>query len=150
MAVGAKTIKIPCPLSAFSWGVTESAGQDCSDASSLVLAPWEDFVYLQWFMNDEHPSVPKLGLDERFANDPIMRERLHQIADLRDGLIASGCSLDEVEARVVQQIRLLGQELLGTVAQTKAHQTNRKARNEHPEAIADIKKSNLVHDAGTH
>jgi len=29
---------------------------------------------------------------------------------------------------------------LGTVAQTKAHQTNRKARNEHPEAIADIKK----------
>jgi hypothetical protein len=91
-------------------------------------------------MNDEHPSVPKPSLDERFVNDPILRERLHQIADLRDSLIASGCSLDEVEERVVQQIRLLGQELLGTVAQTKADQTHRQARREQPEAIADIKK----------
>lgn len=91
-------------------------------------------------MNDEHPSVPKQSLDERFANDPIMRQRLHQIADLRDELIASGGSLDEVEERVVQQIRLVGQELLGTVAQSKADQTHRQTRSEHPDAIADIKK----------
>jgi hypothetical protein len=91
-------------------------------------------------MNDGHPSVRQQSLDDRFANDPVLRERLHQIADLRDGLIASGCSLDEVEERVVQQIRLLGQELLGTVAQTKADQIQRQARSEHPAAIADIKK----------
>ena len=91
-------------------------------------------------MNDEQPSLPKQSLDERFAQDPIMRQRLHQIADLRDELLANGCLLDEVEARVVQQIRWLGQELLGTVAQAKADQTHRHARREHPEAIADIKK----------
>lgn len=91
-------------------------------------------------MNDEHPSVAEQSLDERFAKDPLLRQRLHQIADLRDELIASGVSLDEVEERVVQQIRLLGQELLGTVAQTKADQTHRQARREHPDASADVKK----------
>ena len=91
-------------------------------------------------MSDEHSSIRKQSLDERFANDPIMRERMHQIADMRDQLIASGCSLDEVEERVVGQIRLLGQELLGTVAQTKADQLNCQARNQHPKAVRDIKK----------
>lgn len=91
-------------------------------------------------MSDEHPSVRVQSLDERFAHDPILRERLHQIADVRDDLIASGCSLDQVEERVVQAIRLLGQELLGAVAQTKADQFKGRACQEHPEAIADIKK----------
>jgi hypothetical protein len=91
-------------------------------------------------MNDEHPSVRVPSLDERFAHDPILRERLHQIADTRDELISRGCSLDEVEERVVQAIRLLGQELLGAVAQTKADTLASRARAEHPEAIADVKK----------
>jgi len=91
-------------------------------------------------MNDEHPSSHKQSLDERLANDPILRERMHQIADMRDQLMASGCSLDEVEERVVEQIRLLGQELLSTVAQSKADQLARKARSEHPQAVQDIKK----------
>jgi hypothetical protein len=91
-------------------------------------------------MNDEHPSVRVQSLDERFADDPLLRERLHHIADTRDELIASGCALDEVEERVVQEIRLLGRELLGTVAQTKADALEGRARQEHPEAIADIKK----------
>lgn len=69
-----------------------------------------------------------------------MRERMHQIADMRDQLIASGCSLDEVEAQVVEQIRLLGQELLGTVAQSKSDQLERKARSELPQAVRDVKK----------
>jgi hypothetical protein len=91
-------------------------------------------------MNDEPTSIGKQSLDERFAKDPVMRGRLHQIADLRDQLIASGCSLDEVEARVVEQIRLLGQELLGTVAQTKANAAAAQVRRRQPEAICDIKK----------
>jgi hypothetical protein len=79
-------------------------------------------------------------LDERFAQDPIMRERMHQIADMRDQMIANGCSLDEVENRVVEQIRLLGQELLGGVAQAKADEATGKARRAHPQAIRDLKK----------
>jgi hypothetical protein len=91
-------------------------------------------------MGDEHASTRKQTLDERFAKDPIMRERMHQIADMRDQLIASGCLLDEVENRVIEQIRLLGQELLGGVAQAKADQATVKARREHPTALRDIKK----------
>ena len=99
-------------------------------------------------MNDEHPSVRVQSLDDRFAHDPILRERLHHVADTRDELIASGGSLDEVEERVVQAIRSLGQELLGAVAQTKADGLENRVRQEQPEAIADIKKSSLVHDVG--
>jgi hypothetical protein len=91
-------------------------------------------------MADKHPFTRKQSLDERFAQDPIMRERMHQIADMRDRLIASGCSLDEVESRVVEQIRLLGQELLGGMAQAKADEATVEARREHPEGIRDIKK----------
>jgi len=91
-------------------------------------------------MADKHFPIREQTLDERFAKDPVMRERMHQIADMRDELIASGCSLDEVENRVVEQIRLLGQELLGGVAQLKAEQATEKARRQHPTAIRDIKK----------
>ena len=91
-------------------------------------------------MNDEHPPVRTQSVDDRFGKDPIMRERMHQIADMRDQLIAGGGSLDEVEARVVEQIRLLGQGLLGAVAQSKADEASRRARSEHPEAVRDIKK----------
>jgi hypothetical protein len=91
-------------------------------------------------MADKHPPIRRQTLDERFANDPVMRERMHHIADMRDQMMASGCSLDEVESRVVEQIRLLGQELLGGVAQFKAEEATVKARREHPTAIRDIKK----------
>jgi hypothetical protein len=122
------------------WGATESVGQ-----FELVLLGW---VYKEVSMADKHPPIGEQTLDERFANDPVMRERMHRIADLRDQMIASGCSLDEVESRVVEQIRLLGQELFGGVAQAKADEAQAKARREHPEAIRDIKKSDLVHDSG--
>ena len=89
-------------------------------------------------MTDKEPPIGKQTLEERFAKDPIMRERMHQIADMRDQLIASGCSLDEVESRVVEQIRLLGQELLGGVAQAKADEATLKARKKQVTAIRDI------------
>jgi len=38
--------------------------------------------------------------------------------------------------------------LFGGVAQAKADEAKAKARREHPEAIRDIKKSDLVHDSG--
>jgi hypothetical protein len=91
-------------------------------------------------MADKHPPIRKQTLDERFANDPVMRERMHQIADMREQMIACGCSLDEVESRVVEQIRLLGQELLGGLAQVTAEKATVSARREHPAAIRDIKK----------
>jgi hypothetical protein len=102
---------------------------------------FERGVYIEVFMNDEPTfSKPKFSLDERFADDPVMQERLHQIADMRDRMLAEGVSLDEVEARTVEQVRLLGQELLRSIAQGKANQSTAKALQENPSAIRHRKK----------
>ena len=92
-------------------------------------------------MSDEQTSSKRPdSLDERFADDPVMRERLHQIADMRDRLLAEGASLDEVEERTVEQIRMLGRELLQSIAQSKAEQGATRARQENPALIKHRKK----------
>ena len=93
-------------------------------------------------MNDERPdSNPRShSLDERFAKDPWMRERVHQIADMRDEMIARGCTLDEVEEKVVEQIRWLGQELLTGIAREKSAAITDQALQKHPGASRDSKK----------
>jgi hypothetical protein len=83
-------------------------------------------------------------LDERFASDPQLSERIHQIADIRDELIAQGCSMDEVETQVVEQIRLLGKELLWGIAQQKSDQSTQQALQKDASLSRDSKKSNLA------
>lgn len=73
------------------------------------------------------PKERTQSLDQRLAGDPSLTERIHQIADLRDELLAQGCSLDAVEAKVIEQMRLLGKELLGGIAQVKADQAAEQA-----------------------
>jgi hypothetical protein len=88
-------------------------------------------------------SLPKnrtQSLDQRLAGDPYLTERMHQVADMRDELLAQGCSLDEVETKVIEQTRLLGKELLGGIAQRKAHQAAEQALQEDPTAQRDSKK----------
>ena len=92
------------------------------------------------FMSDEQTSKRSGSLDERFADDPEMRERLHQIADMRERLLAEGASLDEVEEQTVGQIRLLGRELLQSIGRSTAEQSAQRARGEHPGAIKHRKK----------
>lgn len=92
-------------------------------------------------MKDERTFRGKgSSLDERFAEDPVMRKRLHEIADMRDRMMAEGVSLDEVEAKTVEQIRLLGQELLQAIAQAKADQSAVQLLKQTPSAIKDRKK----------
>lgn len=79
-------------------------------------------------------------LDERFASDPQLSERIHQIADMRDELIAQGCSMDEVESQVVEQIRLLGKELLCGIAQQKSDQSTQQALQKDASLSRDSKK----------
>jgi hypothetical protein len=81
------------------------------------------------------------SLDQRLAGDPDLTERMHQIADMRDELLAQGCSLDEVEAKVIEQMRLLGKELLGGIAQVKAHQAAEQVRGKDSTAQRDSKKN---------
>jgi hypothetical protein len=94
-------------------------------------------------MNDEQQRQKRRAktLDERLSSDPQLKERVHQIADLRDELIAQGCSLDEVEAAVVEQIRLLGKELLGSIAQQKCDASAQQAIQKNPLLSRDSKKN---------
>src|SRR5215831_14173972 len=83
-------------------------------------------------------------LDERFASDPQLSERIHQIVDMRDELIAQGCGMDEVETQVVEQIRLLGKELLCGIAQQKSDRSTQQAMQKDASLSRDSKKSNLA------
>ena len=79
-------------------------------------------------------------LDERFASDPQLSERIHQIVDMRDELIAQGCGMDEVETQVVEQIRLLGKELLCGIAQQKSDRSTQQAMQKDASLSRDSKK----------
>jgi hypothetical protein len=86
------------------------------------------------------PKNRTQSLDQRLADDPYLTERMHQIADMRDELLAQGCSLDEVEAKVIEQMRLLGKELLGGIAQLKADQAAEQALQKDSSVQRDSKK----------
>jgi hypothetical protein len=87
-------------------------------------------------MNDEltvKPAPPARSLDERFADKPHVRQRLLEIADLLDELVAQGCSAHEAEARAIQEIRRLGQGILTEWAEKAAADTVVKACAQDPE-----------------
>ncbi len=91
--------------------------------------------------NEQQPQKRRAKtLDERLSSDPQLKERVHQIADLREELIAQGCSMDEVEAAVVEQIRLLGKELLRGIAQRKCDESAQQAIQKDPSLSRDSKK----------
>lgn len=64
----------------------------------------------------------KRSLDERLANFPEVRERMMRIADELEQAGDDPATLDEVEERVVETIRQLGRETLGSCARQMAEQ----------------------------
>src|SRR5215471_9109554 len=97
-------------------------------------------------MNDELPGkspTPKKSqsLDERFADKPHTRQRLLEIADMVDKLIAEGCTADEAEARAIEEIRKLGNGLLTDWAETTERAAVAKARAKNPKLQSYRKKS---------
>jgi hypothetical protein len=67
-------------------------------------------------MNNELPSekaMPELrSLDQCYADKPQVRQRLIEISDMIDTLVAQGCTAHEAESRAVEEIRKLGQGIL--------------------------------------
>lgn len=66
-------------------------------------------------MKSELPSEnpkPTRSLDECFADKPHVRQRLLEISDLIDRLVAQGGSAHEAEARAIEEIRKLGHGIL--------------------------------------
>ena len=80
------------------------------------------------------------SLEQRLARRPQVLARLHRIADLMDQALAQGATADQAEARAIEQIRLLGRELLEDWAQEKQTHSLAQAQAEHPQAIKHIKK----------
>jgi hypothetical protein len=58
------------------------------------------------------PKEPSRSLDECYADKPHVRERLFEISDLIEALVAQGCTAHEAEARAIEQIRKLGHGIL--------------------------------------
>jgi hypothetical protein len=92
------------------------------------------------FMNEHSSSKQLRSLDDRFADDPKLRERFHQIADVRDELLAQGLSMDKVEERTIKELRLLGQELMNSLAQQQSKESTAAALRKNPSARAHRKK----------
>ena len=94
-------------------------------------------------MNAELPNSNQneQSLDERFANRPRLRQRLLSIADMIDQAVAEGCTAHEAEARAIEQIRKLGNELLTDWAEKSQEDAGRKAREENRNLIDYGKKN---------
>ena len=87
-------------------------------------------------MNSELPSHESTNqpqsLDQRFADKPHVRQRLLEIADLIDELVAQGCTAHEAEARAIEEIRKLGQGILTEWAEKCESAAVAKARARDP------------------
>jgi hypothetical protein len=92
---------------------------------------------LKQFMNNELPSgkprQEQRSLDECFADKPQMRQRLLEISDMIDTLVAQGCTAHEAEAKAIEQIRKLGNGILTEWAEKSEAAAVAKARAEDPE-----------------
>lgn len=87
-------------------------------------------------MNSELPSNESTNqpgsLDQRFADKPHVRQRLLEIADMIDELVAQGCTAHEAEARAIEEIRKLGQGILTEWAEQSESAAVAKARAQNP------------------
>ncbi len=94
-------------------------------------------------MNTELPnSNPnEQSLDQRFANRPRLRQRLLSIADMIDQAVAQGCTAHEAEARAIEQIRKLGNELLTDWAEKSEPDARLKAQEKNSKLIDYGKKN---------
>ena len=82
-------------------------------------------------MKNELPSQSPntlRSLDVCFADKPHLRERLLEISDLIEALVAQGCTAHQAEARAIEQIRKLGNGILTQWAEKSEQAAVAKAR----------------------
>jgi hypothetical protein len=95
-------------------------------------------------MNSELPSEspnPTRSLDACFADKPHLRQRLLEISDMIDGLVAQGCNAHEAEAKAIEQIRKLGNGILTEWAEKAEAAAVAKARAADPKLRTYRKKN---------
>lgn len=97
-------------------------------------------------MNDESHSYKKSestrdSLEKRLAARPELLARFHQIVDLLDQSITDGCDADQAEARVIEQVRQLGHQVLTHWAGEANTHTQEQVPRQHPQASRHGKKN---------
>src|SRR5947209_5689936 len=90
---------------------------------------------------EPNQNRPEQSLDQRFANRPRLRQRLLSIADMIDQAVAQGCTAHEAEARAIEQIRKLGNELLTDWAEKSEPDARLKAQEKNSKLIDYGKKN---------
>jgi hypothetical protein len=95
-------------------------------------------------VKDELHNQNQPSLDERFADRPHLRRRLLLIADMIDQAVAEGCTVHEAEARAIEQIRKLGEEVLTDWAEKSEPEMRKRAQAENPKLITTVKKNAKV------
>src|SRR5437762_12629322 len=90
---------------------------------------------------EQNQNQPEQSLDQRFANRPHLRRRLLTIADMIDQAVAEGCTAHEAEARAIEQIRKLGQEVLMDWAEKAEPHACQRAQAENSKLIKYGKKN---------
>ena len=86
-------------------------------------------------MNNELPSEsakPTRSLDKCFADKPHMRQRMLEISDMIDRLVAQGCTAHEAEAQAIEQVRKLGNGILTEWAEKSEAAATAQARTNDP------------------
>ncbi len=96
-------------------------------------------------MNDEPVlpscvSQPHRALEERLADRPELHARLHHLLDTLEQSVADGSDAHAAEERVIQELRQLGQEVLGRWAHEADAQAQSQVRTQHPHASQHGKK----------
>ena len=91
--------------------------------------------------SNQNQNQNQQSLDERFATRPRLRRRLLVIADMIDQAVAEGCTAHEAEARAMEQIRKLGNEVLTDWAEKSEPDARRQAQAENPKLINYGKKN---------
>jgi hypothetical protein len=93
---------------------------------------------------NSNQSKTEQSLDERFATRPHLRRRLLMIADMIDQAVAEGCTAHEAEARAIEQIRKLGQEVLTDWAEKSELDARQHAQVQNPKLSNYGKKKRLT------
>jgi len=86
-------------------------------------------------------TPPRRALDERLAHRPELLARLHHILDTLDRSVADGSDAHAAEQRVIEELRQLGQEVLGHWAHEAQAQAQAQVRTQHPHASQHGKKN---------
>jgi len=81
------------------------------------------------------------SLEQRLAAHPPLRRRVEALLDIVEQDIVSGCTADEAETHVREQLRVLGQESLQHWAEGANAQAEADLRAQHPQARAHRKKN---------